>query len=62
MTTYKYFRNEYLFCRPTQIRKRFHDVPSWHLIFLLHPTALYENLTLQLRSFLPEDDIRTLSH
>ena len=34
----------------------------WHLIFLLHPTALHENITLQLRSFLLEDEITTLSH
>ena len=31
-----------LFCRPTQAQ-RFHDVLCWHLIFLLHPTALHEN-------------------
>ena len=38
-----------LFCRPTQTRKRFQDVPSWRL--LLHLAALNENITFQLRSF-----------
>ena len=33
-----------------------------HLIFLLHPTALHENIILQLRSFSLEDDINALSH
>ena len=50
-----------LFCRPTQAQ-RFHDVLCWHLIFLLHPTALHENITLQLRSLSLEDDNTTLSH
>ena len=57
----KYFRNVYtLFHRPTQTRDRFHAVPSWHLIFLLHPTALHENNTWRC-SFSLEDDITTLS-
>ena len=47
-----------LFCRPTQIQKHFHDVPSWHLIALLHPAALHENITLQLRLFSLEDDLQ----
>ena len=34
-----------LFCRPTQTGKNFHDIPSWNLIFLLHPTSLHENIT-----------------
>ena len=42
------------FCRPTQIRKRFQDVPSWYL--LLDPAALNKNMTFQLRSFSLEDD------
>ena len=45
-----------LFCRPTQAQG-FHDVLCWHLIFLLHPTALHENITLQLRSLSLENDI-----
>ena len=48
-----------LFCRPIHIRKHFHGVRSWHLIFLLHPAALHENVTLQLHSFSLEDDIIT---
>ena len=36
-----------LFCRPTQAQ-RFHDDLCWHLIFVLHSTALHENITLQL--------------
>ena len=50
-----------LFCRPTQAQ-RFHDVLCWHLIFLLHPTALHGNITLQLGSLSLEDDITALSH
>ena len=38
-----------LFCRPTQTRKHFQDVPSWY--FLLDLAALNENITFQLRSF-----------
>ena len=45
-----------LFCSPTQTRKHFHDIPSSHLIFLLHPEALHEKITLQPRSFSLEDD------
>ena len=52
----KYFRDIcILVCRPTQTRKHLYDVPSWHLIFLLHAAALHENITLQLRSFSLED-------
>ena len=36
------------------------DVLFWHLIFLLHPTVLHENIMLQLRSFSLEDGITTL--
>ena len=43
-----------LFCRPTQTRKHFQDVPSWYL--LLDLAALNENITFQLRSFSLEDD------
>ena len=35
-----------LFCRPTQTRKHFQDVPSWYL--LLDLAALNENITFQL--------------
>ena len=55
-------RKLFLKQRPTQTRKHFHDALSWHLIFLLHPAALHENITLQLRSFSLEDDITTLSY
>ena len=43
-----------LFCRPTQTRKHFQDVPSWYL--LLHLAALNENITFRLCSFSLEDD------
>ena len=45
-----------LFCRPTQTRKHFQGVPSWYLIFLLHPAALNENIPFQLRSLSLEDE------
>ena len=43
-----------LFCRPTQTRKHFQDLPGWYL--LLDLAALNENITFQLRSFSLEDD------
>ena len=43
-----------LFCRPTQTRKHFQDVPSWYL--LLDLAALNENTACQLRPFSLEDD------
>ena len=59
----KYFRNIcIMFCGPTKTREHFHDVLSWHLIFLRHPSALHENITLEPRPFSLEDDITTLSH
>ena len=43
-----------LFCRPTQTRKHFQDVPRWYP--LLDLAALNEKITFQLRSFSLEDD------
>ena len=43
-----------LFCRRTQTRKHFQDIPSWYP--LLYLAALNENITSQLRSFSLEDD------
>ena len=45
-----------LFCRPTQTRKHFQDVPSWY--FSLDLAALNENITFQLRSFSLENDLK----
>ena len=57
----KYFRNTCILCRPIQTREHFHDVPSCHLIFLLHPAALHENTSFHLPSISLETDITPLS-
>ena len=45
----KYFRKMCtLFCRPTRTRNCFHDVQSWHLIFLLNSALCIEILHFNL--------------